>query len=74
MKCVNCGKYVERHNLKDAQICLELCSQKLGIKEKNLCKFCKHEIVDGLMIFDKQKKPIAHYSCFRKSHGIDLQG
>lgn len=36
MKCVNCGKYVERHNLKDAQICLELCSQKIiGMTEKN---------------------------------------
>jgi len=35
---------------------------------KDICKFCKHDIVDGLMIYEN-KIPIAHYSCFRKSKG-----
>jgi len=26
MKCANCGKYVDRHNLKDSKNCLNLCS------------------------------------------------
>jgi len=28
MICVICGKYVDRHNLKDAQACLKLCSER----------------------------------------------
>jgi len=35
---------------------------------KDICKFCKHDIVDGLMIYEN-KLPIAHYSCFRKNKG-----
>lgn len=38
------------------------------MKLKDLCKFCKKEIVDGLMIYE-DKIPVAHYSCFRKSKG-----
>ncbi len=30
MKCVNCGKYVDRHNLKDSKNCLKLSSEKLN--------------------------------------------
>lgn len=29
MKCANCEKYVERHNLKDAQSCLEIISKTI---------------------------------------------
>lgn len=35
MKCANCEKYVERHNLKDAQFCLEIISKKIT-DEKNI--------------------------------------
>jgi len=35
MKCSNCGKYVDRHNLKDAKNCLRLSSQKIvDMKQK----------------------------------------
>ena len=30
MKCANCGKYVDRHNLKDSKNCLKLSSEKLN--------------------------------------------
>jgi len=33
---------------------------------KDLCKFCKKEIIDGLKVF-VEGKPVAHYSCFRKT-------
>lgn len=39
-----------------------------GDAEMNLCKFCKKEIIDGLMMYE-DKIPVAHYSCFRKSKG-----
>jgi len=29
MKCANCGKYVDRHNLKDAKSCLEIVSKTM---------------------------------------------
>lgn len=35
MKCTNCEKYVERHNLKDAHYCLEKVSRKIA-GEKNI--------------------------------------
>ncbi len=56
-------------------MCSVTCSKEAKEKNKeenkmnNMCKFCKHEIVDGLMIY-KDKIPIAHYSCFRKSNGV----
>jgi len=29
MKCANCGKYVDRHNLMDAKNCLEIVSKTM---------------------------------------------